>query len=156
MSSDRRPSSTAPSLSSQQGHRQRCPSASLLHQGRRSSSGGRAGAGLPAPRGMPPGFFLLVIAGCPDPRHRGQPDNTTLFFFMSMYAERCLGNLEGAAFAGAWGHCRRWLWPHQTKRRKTSWVPTQGSKQFCCQKPGIRELALGNFVSVCVFSQIFL
>lgn len=39
---------------------------------------------------------------------------------------------------------------------RTGWVPSQGSEQVPCQKPGIRDVTLGNFVSVCVFSQIFL
>lgn len=39
---------------------------------------------------------------------------------------------------------------------RTSRVPRQGSEQVCCQEPGVRDFTLGNFVSVCVFSQIFL
>lgn len=150
VSSDRRQSSTAPSLSSRQGHRQQCPPASLLHPER---LWGCAGLGSGCPGGCCQLISLWLWLG--NLTH-GSTGSQTARRFSFMYGERCLANLEGAAFVGAWGHCRRWLLPHMTKRRKASWVPSQGSKQVCCQKPGIRDSALGNFVSVCVFSQVFL
>lgn len=39
---------------------------------------------------------------------------------------------------------------------RTGRVPSQGFEQVPCQKPGIKDFTLGNFVSACVFSQIFL